>query len=382
MWRYSKITPDKKSLGKLTGERVKILIIGFAKIKYMPYLNLYLENTNVEKNDVHLMYWDRDGGLDKTISPLVKTHVFSKHMEDEIPKLGKLGAFLGFLKQAKNLIKKEKFDFIISLTSVPTVLLSRVLLNEYKEKYIFDYRDYTFEWFKPYKALIAKLVENSAMTVYSSEKHLDFLPQSPKLHIAHNFISASLDYRKERILKKCGEQPIRISYWGILRNEEFNRNIINKFANDGRFEVCFYGKKQQVVENLEAYCKDNNVSNIHFYGEYQEDDRYTFAENTDILYNLYSISGTEGMAMGNKFFDGVIFGIPQICTKGSYMGEKAEEYGVGKAVDVNSESFTDDIFEFFNYIDETEFKSSCDVLIAQITSDYEKLIGLIKNILC
>ncbi len=366
----------------LSGERVKILIIGFAKIKYMPYLNLYLDNIDVENNDVHLMYWDRDGGSDKTISPSVKVHVFKKSLEDELPKYKKLGAFWKFTNDAKELIKRENFDFIISLTSVPTILLSPILLKKYKEKYIFDYRDYTFEWLKSYKALIAKLVENSAMTVYSSEKHLDFLPESKKLYIAHNFIKSSLSYKKEKTFDKRDGQPIRISYWGILRNEDFNKNVIDKFANDPRFEISFYGKKQKTVENIETYCKQKNISNIHFYGEYQEEDRYTFAENTDILYNLYSISGTEGMAMGNKFFDGVIFGIPQICTKGSYMGEKAEDFGVGKAVDVNSESFTDDIFNFFNYIDETEFKSSCDVLIAQVTSDYEKLIGLIKNILC
>ena len=39
---------------------MKILIVGFAKIKYMPYLNVYLENIDRVKNDVHLVYWNRD----------------------------------------------------------------------------------------------------------------------------------------------------------------------------------------------------------------------------------------------------------------------------------------------------------------------------------
>ena len=33
---------------------MKILILGFSKIKYMPYLNVYLENIDRVKNDVHL----------------------------------------------------------------------------------------------------------------------------------------------------------------------------------------------------------------------------------------------------------------------------------------------------------------------------------------
>ena len=39
---------------------MKILIIGFAKIKYMPYINFYLDNIDREKNDVHIIYWNRD----------------------------------------------------------------------------------------------------------------------------------------------------------------------------------------------------------------------------------------------------------------------------------------------------------------------------------
>ncbi len=358
---------------------MKILIIGFAKIKYMPYLNLYLDNIDVENNDVHFLYWDRDGGADKAISPLVKTHVFTKSLADELPKSKKLGAFFGFTKQAKKLIREERFDFVISLTSIPTILLSSLLLRRYKEKYIFDYRDFTFEWFKPYKALIAKMVENSAMTVYSSEKHLDFLPESKKLYIAHNFIKSSLLYKKDFI--KNFSQPIKVSYWGILRNEEFNKNVIDKFAMDSRFEISFYGKKQQTVENLEDYCKKMNYSNIHFYGEYQEEDRYDFAKKTDILYNLYSVNGTEGMAMGNKFFDGVIFGIPQICTKGSYMGEKAEEYGVGCAVDVNSDTLTEDIYRYYKSLSVDDFKERCDCFRESIIKDYEDTERCIRKYL-
>ena len=39
---------------------MKVLIMGFGKIKFMPYLNIYLENIDREKNDVHLLYWNRD----------------------------------------------------------------------------------------------------------------------------------------------------------------------------------------------------------------------------------------------------------------------------------------------------------------------------------
>ena len=39
---------------------MKILIIGFGKIKFMPYMNFYLDNIDKNANEVHLLYWNRD----------------------------------------------------------------------------------------------------------------------------------------------------------------------------------------------------------------------------------------------------------------------------------------------------------------------------------
>lgn len=359
---------------------MKILIIGFAKIKYMPYLNLYLDNIDAAKNDVHIMYWNRDNSTDKPLPAGITPHIFAETLADEIPKAGKVKAFLAFAREAKKLIKKEKFDFIIVLTSSPAVLLSSVLTGEYKNRYIYDYRDYTFEKFGIYRKTVANLVENSAITVYSSEKHLQFLPESEKLHIAHNFISASLNHRDARLKEKTkADKPIRFSYWGIIRNEELNKKVIEKLANDNRFEITFYGRKQQTALNLEKYCKEKGIKNVRFTGEYQEEDRYAFAAQTDLLYNLYDVSGTEGMAMGNKFYDGIIFRIPQICTVGSFMGEQAQAMQVGKALDPDSPDFANEVYDYYLNLDEEQFKANCDNALQKIVEDNERTVTIIKQ---
>lgn len=354
--------------------------MGFAKIKYMPYLRLYLDNIDSEKNEVHLLYWDRDISKDTEIDLPVKKHLFSEVMDDEIPRYKKVSAFLRYAKTAKSLIEKEKFDFIVVLTSIPAVLIADVLLKSYKEKYIFDYRDFTYENFPVYKYTIGKLVKNSFFTVYTSEKHLKYLPKSEKLIVVRNFVTDFQLYRnaKNEIHKKTDE-PVKISYWGILRDEAFNKKIIDRFAKDKRFIVNFYGKKQRTVANLEKYCSEKQIENIKFFGEYEEKDKYDFIKNTDILYNLYNITGTEGMAMGNKFFDGVMFYIPQICTRGSFMGENAEKYGVGKAIEPDSPNFCDDIYTYYNSIDKNTFINSCDKLTEQIMNEYNSVAEKIKN---
>ena len=44
---------------------MKVLLLGFGKISYMPYMHFYLEH--ILDNEVHLLYWDRDGKEDSLI---------------------------------------------------------------------------------------------------------------------------------------------------------------------------------------------------------------------------------------------------------------------------------------------------------------------------
>ena len=144
---------------------MKILIIGFAKIKYMPYLDLYLDNVDRGKNEVHLVYWNRDL-KEENLSKVegITLHEFSSYQEDDAAKLGKLDNFKKFRDYAVSVLK-EGFDFVVVLHSLPGVLLSKELVRDYKDKYIFDYRDFTYENFLPYKSIIHTLVNNSYKTL-------------------------------------------------------------------------------------------------------------------------------------------------------------------------------------------------------------------------
>ena len=91
---------------------MKILILGFSKIKFMPYANFYLENIGVKKNDVHFLYWNRDlKEEDLSGYSGITFHEFKCYQEDDVSKLSKIGSFLKYRKFAKRLIKKGEFDF-------------------------------------------------------------------------------------------------------------------------------------------------------------------------------------------------------------------------------------------------------------------------------
>ena len=43
----------------------KILLLGFGKIAYMPYMHFYLDT--IEEAEFELIYWDRDGKPDAAV---------------------------------------------------------------------------------------------------------------------------------------------------------------------------------------------------------------------------------------------------------------------------------------------------------------------------
>lgn len=361
---------------------MKILIIGFAKIKYMPYINFYLDNIDREKNDVHIIYWNRDlqeENLDSLKG--ITLHEFKNYQEDDVAKLSKITGFKKFRKFAKDTIKKEKFDFVFILHSLPGVLLYDVLKKQFKNRYIYDYRDSTYEGFLPYKKIIGGLVKNSYCTFVSSDAFRVYLPEEykDKIFTSHNLLVDSLNHREDKEKYGVSSEKIRIAFWGFIRHEEINLEIIRKISKDNRFELHYYGREQKIAHNLKKYIADNDIKNVFFHGEYKPEDRYEFVKNTDIIHNIYKDTNMM-LAMGNKYYDGAIFRIPQICMEGSFMGETAVKAGIGFVCDPYKESFTEDIYKYYISNGKENFNQKCDNEVNRFMTEYEMGCKTIKNI--
>ena len=87
-----------------------------------------------------------------------------------------------------------------------------------------------------------------------------------------------------------------------------------------------------------SITKCTHYNNIFFHGEYNPEDRYEFVKNTDILDNIYLNPNTL-LAMGNKYYDGIIFRIPQVGFKEAFMTKMSTSKGVGVALDPWDDGF-------------------------------------------
>ena len=348
---------------------MRILLVGFAKVKYMPYVNFYLDNIDRERNDVHLIYWNRDlKEEDLSKYEGITMHEFRCFQEDNVAHRSKIGSFIKYRRFVKKVLKKNKIDHVILLHSMPAVLLSNIWTEKFKGRYFFDYRDSTYERYSFYQKIISKLVRRSLATFTSSDGFRKFFPTDAqdKVYTTHNILTDSLSHRE---YEKTSYDKIRIAFWGFARGEAVNREIIKKIAADQRLELHFYGREQQLALRLKAHAAELGAQNVFFHGEYSPEERYEFVRNTDIIHNVYNTANMM-LAMGNKYYDGPIFYIPQLCMKDSFMGKCVSKAGIGAECDPYAPDFTDKILEYYTDINIAEFKRNCDAELERILKQY------------
>ena len=353
--------------------------MGFTKIKYMPYLNFYLNAIDSEKNDITVFYWNRDDSVDTELEPHIKKIEFKRNMLDSEKKLKKIPAFIAYRNKAIKVIKKGNFDRIIVLHTLPAVLISDYLLRNYKDKFVLDYRDYTFEKISMYKNRIAKLVKAACCCFVSSNAFRVYLPDVDKIYTSHNIMMTTINNRPD--MHQLSLDPIRIRYWGLIRYADTNIKIINQIKNNPRFEFHFHGRVQGEAEIIQRYCKDNEVNNVFFHGEYKPDDRIKFAMETDLIQNAQDYDEITKNAVSNKFYDGPIFYIPQLCTKQSYMGSCLDKYGIGLPIDVDKDDFVTSVLNYLSNLDSVSFSKRCDEFINSVLGEYRQGLEVLDKVL-
>ncbi|AIQ20129.1 hypothetical protein H70357_28045 [Paenibacillus sp. FSL H7-0357] len=342
---------------------MKVGVIGFSNLRYMPYFNVYESFLKENRIDFDLIYWDRKNMNEKSNN---NTIVYRKEMSDDSDKIWKLKQMYGFFKFCEKVIKEKKYDFLIILTTLPALFLSKFLKKKYKDRFILDIRDYTYEKYSFYKKMLGKVVHVSKMTVISSPSFLSFLPQA-EYTVCHN-----LDFKNKRnknIRSNTARQReiIRISYIGAISYYSEVVKMLNLISNDERFLFSFYG--DGVDENkIKEYCKENNMKNVFFYGRYNENQKEKFYEETDILFNAY---GNESLlvkyALSNKLYDAAWYSIPIIVNSDTAMQITSSELGYQINYDANN--IAEDIYSWYNSIDWAKLEVVAGNIIEKALND-------------
>lgn len=103
---------------------MKVLLLGFGKIAYMPYMNFYLDTLKEQDIQFELIYWDRDGKPDAEVPQRIsKAYKFEEHLEEQLPFKNKLKYFAKYRRFALNVLSNNSYDRIIVLHTTPGLTL-------------------------------------------------------------------------------------------------------------------------------------------------------------------------------------------------------------------------------------------------------------------
>jgi len=325
----------------------KICVVLPCNIYTAPYYGRYLKIFN-ECNVGHdLIIWNRDQIDEDTTGQVISFNKKDVANSGDKKKIFKYFEFALFVKRK---LEENKYDKVIFLsTSAATVaLLSIFLKKNYKCKYWIDIRDYSFEWFKPYKFALSIAINNSYKSSISSEGFKRFLPDYDYI-VTHNIDFPNIDLVKKSREKRCGETPIRISFIGNVRYFEENKKLLNLFKNDERFILQYYGTQS---EKLKEYSENNNINNVDFHGRFTPNKTSEFYLNTHIINNVYGNGSMElTTALSNKLYFAASLHMPILVSPKTFMEEVTLKYGFGFSVDLEDSEITDKLYDWYKKID-------------------------------
>ena len=339
----------------------KICLVSFGDIHRMPYVKSYTGIMKKKGIAVCYLYWDRGAALhDDALSFCDENIIYRYNLPSNKNKLRLMFGYIKCTKFFNNVLRNKRNEIagVVFLESHAAVFCKKSL-KLYKNRYIVDVRDYSIEGNPFLYSVEKKAINNSAFTVISSPAYKEFLPKDGDYVVSHNFVPFSnemikdIDYRD----RERDNTPITISFIGTIRFFEMDYKLLSILGNDKRFNLNYFGKNSEIIEN---YCKKHNITNVSFHGSFSPSQTVNFYKNTDLINNLYGNNNKFlDYALSNKLYHAVQLRIPILVCQNTFMEDVINEYGLGKAFLFENKNSADDLYSWFKHLDRDSFNKGC-----------------------
>lgn len=349
---------------------MKVAIIGFSNLKYSPYIKTYTNLLEKKSITYDLIIPNRDRLCEKCNGNLIAIKWNRKK--------NKMQNFIFFAKETRKILKKEKYDFVFVLTTLPAILLADILTRNYKKKYLVDIRDYTYDKLIIFRHIEKFVLKNAYIRVISSPAFKDFLPNL-EYTLCHN-----LSYDTSKAVKDFNKHtnPIKIGYVGSIGYLEECKRLINLVKNDDRFCFYFYGnesnKKGCGISDYVAQCQTDRIK---YLGEYEPHQKKEIISHVDILFNDYgNDSFLVRCALSNKLYDSFFFKKPLITSPMTIMSKIADKYSFN--IDSNTKNL-EELYKWYTGLEESEMITYMDTCLKKFEDEnslfQNKIFEIIEN---
>ena len=326
-----------------------------------PYLQKYEELLSEAGINYEILFWNRSDTARQT-APNETDISFRPRCHP----LLKLFDFFRWRKQALKILRAKQYDKLIILTTVPAVLLYDLLTRKYRGKFVLDIRDYTLERNFLFGRLVTNLIEASALAPISSDGYREWLTPSDKLLINHNITWTD---RPTEERDYFATQPYRYTFVGNVRLDEQTLMVLRALKNNPRFSSGYVGRIMPNCD-IEEICEREGIHNCEFRGEFHYTEKPDIYSRIDLINAVYANAPAGKMSLGdstpipNRLYDCVVFRVPIVCCKGTYLSEIVDRYSLGFAIDAYSDDVVACFERYVDTFDKEAFLRGCDAFLA------------------
>jgi len=356
----------------------RIAILSCVNIKHMSLISLYTDILRRHSISFDVVYMDKYGE-DEAIECNHKYRFVNK-IDRHLPRIVKKMKYWLFKPWASQILKKNKYDFVIVWNDLAIFLFADYLAKHFKGRYCLNVRDNMYYDRPKYAKMYERCFTSSAFNTISSKGFLDFLPKTAKYYPIHSLNLSVLQGMKVHDRLRIKGEKIRIGFVGYVRFFERNRKLLDCFGNDSRYEVHFYGTGANV---LKEYAEAQGIRNGVFYDSFPVADTAKYLENIDVMNNLYGNNTLNiRKAISIKLFHSLYSRIPVLVNTDTYVGEVATSLGVGFYVTDFTDKFKDDLFEWYHNIDFAAMEKSCKEFLSFAESENQVFRELVVERIC
>lgn len=358
----------------------KVLLIGDSPISMSPYLMSYIEIFDKNNIQYELLFWNKTMEDPSTLP--TQYIPYNKRHDNSVNGFIKIVRIEGFSRFVKQYLKRNDYAYVVVFTIAHALFLYNYLSKHYKDRFVFDIRDYSPLCKLPFcKKIIRRLIDYSAFTVLSSKGFLRWLPcnNDTKIVITHNTLLRAIDSNPQS--KKTSQNGIlTILTIGQIAYYESQLFFINQMS-EAEGVVLHFAGSGPAVPRLKAYVRENGIKNVVFSGRYDKIDEPAIVQTSDFI-NIWLKSDINAdSCMANRFYLSSLFGKPMIVHKGTYMADLCTKYGLGVVLD-ESENFGATIKQWREKHDNESFTKGCKEFLQIVKHDLSvfenKLLALYR----
>lgn len=352
---------------------MRVLIVDTVSYDRAPYLQYYINACREKKVDFDLFLWNRDsdGGLKK------ENNIYTMNCICPFggSKVKKILPMMQYRKNLLRVLKENQYTHLVLVNTLAPVMISQFVLRYFREKYILDIRDYTYEKISYYKKIENQLIQNSYFTTISSRGFLQFIDDNPKIIVNHNI--SNISQAEEKPTLKRGN-PVKIGFVGSVRYPKENIKLINALKDENI--VLKYVGPEVAGCNIQRYCQDHNIKNVVFQGKFKNHEKAKIYKGIDMINSLYGDFSLEvTTAIPNRYYDALLFKKPIIASKGTYLGSLVEKNNLGLSIDLRNSEIDTVIKKYIYQFDAKTFVCHCNDLLNVAMSEQKRYEIRIKK---